>query len=92
MADPTFRQTIRGSYTGRYSVWIGNMYANGSIKLGDIPELKTALVTYDKNKSQLPNIKDCRSLSELIKWVKDLSDDFKPVRKQSKAKADLAEM
>ena len=89
MADPTFRQTIRGSYTGRYSVWIGNMYANGSIKLGDIPELKTALVTYDKNKSQLPNIKDCRSLSELIEWVKDLSDDFKPVRKQSKAKANL---
>ena len=89
MADPTFRQTIRGSYTGRYSVWIGNMYANGSIKLGDIPELKTALVTYDKNKSQLPSIKDCRSLSELIEWVKDLSDDFKPVRKQSKAKANL---
>ena len=89
MADPTFRQTIRGSYTGRYSVWIGNMYANGSIKLGDIPELKTALVTYDKNKSQLPNIKDCRSLSELIEWVKDLSDDSKPVRKQSKAKANL---
>ena len=89
MADPTFRQTIRGSYTGRYSVWIGNMYANGSIKLGDIPELKTALATYDKNKSQLPNIKDCKSLSELIEWVKDLSDDFKPVRNQSKAKADL---
>ena len=90
IADPTFRQTIRGSYTGRYGVWIGNMYANGNIKLGDIPELKTALATYDKNKSQLPNIKDCKSLSELIEWVKDLSDDFKPVRNQSKAKADLA--
>ena len=89
MSDPTFKQTDRGPYIGRYGVWIGNMYANGSIKLGDIPELKTALVTYDKNKSQLPNIKDCRSLSELIEWVKDLSDDFKPVRKQSKAKADL---
>lgn len=89
MSDPTFKQTYRGLYIGKYGVWIGSMYANGNIKLGDIPELKTALVTYDKNKSQLPTIKDCKSLSELIEWVKDLSDDFKPVRKQSKAKADL---
>ena len=89
MSDPTFKQTDRGSYIGRYGVWIGNMYANGSIKLGDIPELKTALVTYDKNKTQLPQIKDCKSLLELIEWVKDLSDDFKPVRKQSDAKENL---
>ena len=89
MSDPTFKQTDRGSYIGRYGVWIGNMYANGSIKLGGIPELRSALVTYDKNKSQLPNIKDCKSLSELIEWVKDLSDDFKPVRKQSDAKENL---
>ena len=89
MSDPTFKQTYRGLYVGRYGVWIANMYTNGYIKLGDIPELKMALVTYDKNKSQLPQIKDCKSLSELIEWVKDLSNDFKPVRKQSKAKADL---
>ena len=89
MADPTFRQTIRGSYIGKYGVWIGNMYANGGVKPGDIPELKSALFTYNKNKSQLPPLKDCKSLSELIEWVKDLSDDFKPVRKQSKAKTDL---
>ena len=87
--DPTVVQNSRGLFVGRYGVWIGNMYANGSIKLGDIPELKSALVTYDKNKSQLPNIKDCKSLSELIEWVKDLSDDFKPVRKQSDAKENL---
>ena len=89
MADPTFKQTRRGSFLGRYGVWIGNMYANGGIKPGDAPELKSALFTYDKNKTQLPQIKDCKSLSELIGWVKDLSDDFKAVRKQSKAKADL---
>ena len=89
MADPTASQNGMGSFTGRYGVWIGNMYANGSIKPGDAPELKSALFTYDKNKTQLPQIKDCKSLSELIEWVKDLSDDFKPVRKQSKAKADL---
>lgn len=89
MSDPTFKQTYRGSYIGRYGVWIANMYANGYIKLGDIPELKAALVTYNKNKSQLPPLKDCKSLSELIEWVKDLSDDFKAVRNQSKAKADL---
>ena len=89
MSDPTFKQTYRGLYVGRYGVWIANMYTNSHIKLGDIPELKMALVTYDKNKSQLPPIKDCKSLSELIGWVKNLSDDFKPVRKQSKAKADL---
>lgn len=89
MADPTASQNDRGSFAGKYGVWIGNMYANGCIKHGDTPELKSALFTYDKNKSQLPPIKDCKSLSELIEWVKDLSDDFKAVRKQSKAKADL---
>ena len=87
--DPTVVQNNHGLFAGRYGVWIGNMCANGNIKLGDIPELKSALVTYDKNKTQLPQIKDCKSLSELIEWVKDLSDDFKPVRKQSKAKAGL---
>ena len=89
MADPTFKQTRRGSFVGRYGVWIGNMYANGGIKPGDAPELKSALFTYDKNKTQLPQIKDCKSLSELIGWVKNLSDDFKPVRKQSNAKENL---
>ena len=89
MADPTFKQTRRGSFVGRYGVWIANMYANGGIKLGDIPELRAALTTYNKNKSQLPQIKDCKSLSELIEWVKNLSDDFKPVRNQSKSRANL---
>ena len=89
MADPTASQNDRGSFAGRYGVWIGNLYANGSIKPGDIPELKSALITYDKNKTQLPQIKDCKSLSELIGWVKDLSDDFKPIRKQSDAKKNL---
>ena len=89
MADPTFKRTNKGLYVGKYGVWIGNMYINGSIKPGDIPELKTALATYNKNKSQLPQINDCKSLSELIEWVKDLSDDFKPVRKQSDAKENL---
>ena len=89
MADPTASQNDRGSFAGKYGVWIGNMYANGGIKPGDAPELKSALFTYNKNKTQLPQIKDCKSLLELIEWVKDLSDDFKPVRRQSKAKADL---
>ena len=89
MSDPTFKETNRGLFVGKYGVWIGNMYANGGIKLGDIPELKAALNTYDKNKSQLSQINDCKSLSELIEWVKDLSDDFKPVRKQSNAKENL---
>lgn len=89
MSDPTFKETNRGLFIGKYGVWIGNMYVNGNIKLGDIPELKTALITYNKNKSQLPSINDCKSLSELISWVKDLSDDFKPIRKQSNAKENL---
>ena len=55
--DPTVVQNSRGLFVGRYGVWIGNMYANGGIKLGDIPELEAALITYDKNKSQLPQIK-----------------------------------
>ena len=89
MSDPTSVQNSHGSFAGRYGVWIANMYAKGVIKLGDIPELNSALVTYDKNKSQLPDIKGCGSLGELINWVKDLSDDFKPVRKQSNAKSNL---
>ena len=89
MSDPTSVQNSHGSFAGRYGVWIANMYANGSIKLGDIPELNSALVTYDKNRSQLPDIKGCGSLGELIDWVKDLSDDFKPVRKRSNAKSNL---
>ena len=87
--DPTVVQNSRGLFVGRYGVWIANMYANGGIKLGDIPELRAALTTYNKNKSQLPQIKDCKSLSELIEWVKNLSDDFKPVRNQSKSRANL---
>ena len=89
MSDPTFKETNRGLFVGKYGVWIGNMYVNGNIKLGDIPELKAALITYNKNKSQLPSINDCKSLSELISWVKDLSDDFKPIRRQSNAKENL---
>ena len=89
MSDPTFKETNRGLFIGKYGVWIGNMYVNGNIKLGDIPELKAALITYNKNKSQLLSINDCKSLSELISWVKDLSDDFKPIRKQSNAKGNL---
>lgn len=89
MSDPTFKETNRGLFVGKYGVWIGNMYINGNIKLGDIPELKAALITYNKNKSQLPSINDCKSLSELISWVKDLSDNFKPIRKQSNAKKNL---
>ena len=89
MSDPTSVQNSYGSFVGRYGVWIAGMYVNGSIKLGDIPELNSALVTYDKNRSQLPDIKGCGSLGELIDWVKDLSDDFKPVRKQSNAKSNL---
>ena len=89
MSDPTFKETNRGLFVGKYGVWIGNMYINGNIKLGDIPELKAALITYNKNKSQLPSINGCKSLSELISWVKDLSDDFKPIRKQSNAKKNL---
>lgn len=89
MSDPTFKETNRGLFVGKYGVWIGNMYINGNIKLGDIPELKAALITYNKNKSQLPSINDCKSLSELISWVKGLSDDFKPIRKQSNAKKNL---
>ena len=89
MSDPTSVQNSYGSFAGRYGVWIAGMYVNGSIKLGDIPELNSALVTYDKNRSQLPDIKGCGSLGELIDWVKDLSDDFKPVRNQSNAKSNL---
>ena len=89
MSDPTSVQNSHGSFAGRYGVWIAGMYVRGSIKLGDIPELNSALVTYDKNRSQLPDIKGCGSLGELIDWVKDLSDDFKPVRNQSNAKSNL---
>lgn len=44
MADPTASQNDRGSFAGKYGVWIGNIYANGGIKPGDAPELKIRVV------------------------------------------------
>lgn len=89
MADPTAVQNNRGSFAGKYAVWIGNLYAQGTIKPGDTPELKRALTTYGKNKSQLPPIKDIPSLLELMHVVKPLRNDFKPSRNISKGEQEL---
>ena len=77
-ADPTIVINNHGRFCGKYAVWIGNQYVDGNIKLGDTPELKSALTTYDKNKSHLKPINEVDGLNELIDLVKGLSDDFKP--------------
>lgn len=88
-ADPTIVTNDRGSFCGRYCTWIGNQYVGGKIKIGDAPELRSALTTYDKNKSQLKPVKEVKDLDELIGLVKDLSDDFKPARNISKGEQEL---
>ena len=75
-ADPTTVQNSRGTFAGKYCIWIGNQYVNGKLKVGDIPELKKALKTYNINKSQIMTpINEIGSLSDLITIISDYTDD-----------------
>ena len=89
-ADPTTVQNSRGVFAGKYCVWIGNQYVNGKLKVGDIPELKKALNTYNINKSQITTpINEIGSLSDLITLISDYTDDFKATRQLSKGEQAL---
>ena len=89
-ADPTTVQNSRGVFAGKYCVWIGNQYVNGKLKVGDIPELKKALNTYNINKSQITTpINEIGSLSDLITIISDYTDDFKATRQLSKGEQAL---
>ena len=89
-ADPTTVQNSRGVFAGKYCVWIGNQYVNGKLKVGDIPELKKALNTYNINKSQITTpINEIGSLSNLITIISDYTDDFKATRQLSKGEQTL---
>ena len=89
-ADPTTVQNSRGVFAGKYCVWIGNQYVNGKLKVGDIPELKKALNTYNINKSQIMTpINEIGSLSDLITIISDYTDDFKATRQLSKGEQAL---
>ena len=89
-ADPTTVQNSRGVFAGKYCVWIGNQYVNGKLKVGDIPELKKALTTYNINKSQITiPISDIKSLSDLITIISNYTDDFKATRQLSKGEQAL---
>ena len=89
-ADPTTVQNSRGTFAGKYCIWIGNQYVNGKLKVGDIPELKKALNTYNINKSQITTpINEIGSLSELITIISDYTDDFKATRQLSKGEQAL---
>ena len=89
-ADPTTVQNSRGVFAGKYCVWIGNQYVNGKLKVGDIPELKKALKTYNINKSQIMTpINEIGSLSDLITIISDYTDDFKATRQLSKGEQAL---
>ena len=89
-ADPTTVQNSRGVFAGKYCVWIGNQYVNGKLKVGDIPELKKALNTYNINKSQITTpINEIGSLSNLITIISDYTDDFKATRQLSKGEQAL---
>ena len=89
-ADPTTVQNSRGVFAGKYCVWIGNQYVNGKLKVGDIPELKKALNTYNINKSQITTpINNIGSLSDLITIISDYTDDFKATRQLSKGEQAL---
>ena len=89
-ADPTTVQNSRGVFAGKYCVWIGNQYVNGKLKVGDIPELKKALTTYNINKSQITTpISSIKSLSDLITIISNYTDDFKATRQLSKGEQTL---
>ena len=89
-ADPTTVQNSRGVFAGKYCVWIGNQYVNGKLKVGDIPELKKALNTYNINKSQITTpISSIKSLSDLIAIISNYTDDFKATRQLSKGEQAL---
>ena len=89
-ADPTTVQNSRGVFAGKYCVWIGNQYVNGKLKVGDIPELKKALNTYNINKSQITTpINNIGSLSDLITIISNYTDDFKATRQLSKGEQAL---
>ena len=89
-ADPTTVQNSRGVFAGKYCVWIGNQYVNGKLKVGDIPELKKALTTYNINKSQITiPISGIKSLSDLITIISNYTDDFKATRQLSKGEQAL---
>ena len=89
-ADPTTVQNSRGTFAGKYCVWIGNQYVNGKLKIGDIPELKKALTTYNINKSQITTpINEIGSLSDLITIISNYTDDFKATRQLSKGEQAL---
>lgn len=89
-ADPTTVQNSRGTFVGKYCTWIGNQYVNGKLKVGDIPELRKALNTYNINKSQITTpINEIGSLSDLITIISDYTDDFKSGRQLSKGEQEL---
>lgn len=89
-ADPTTIQNSRGTFAGKYCAWIGNQYIKGKLKVGDIPELKKALDTYNINKSQITTpINNIKSLSDLIAIISNYTDDFKASRQLSKGEQDL---
>ena len=89
-ADPTTIRNSRGTFAGKYCTWIGNQYVNGKLKVGDIPELKKALNTYNINKSQITTpINNIGSLSDLITIISDYTDDFKATRQLSKGEQAL---
>ena len=89
-ADPTTVQNSRGTFAGKYCIWIGNQYVNGKLKVGDIPELKKALTTYNINKSQIATpISNIKSLSDLIAIISNYTDDFKATRQLSKGEQAL---
>ena len=89
-ADPTTIRNSRGTFAGKYCIWIGNQYVNGKLKVGDIPELKKALTTYNINKSQIATpISNIKSLSDLIAIISNYTDDFKATRQLSKGEQAL---
>ena len=89
-ADPTTIRNSRGTFAGKYCIWIGDQYVNGKLKVGDIPELKKALTTYNINKSQITTpISGIKSLSDLIAIIGNYTDDFKATRQLSKGEQAL---
>ena len=74
-ADPTSNQ--QKDKMGKYGKWILNLYKQGKLKTGDIPELRDSLTSFDKFKNNLEkkDINQYRSVPELYNAIEPFTKD-----------------
>ena len=74
-ADPTSNQ--QKDKMGKYGKWILNLYKQGKLKVGDVPELRDSLSYFDKFKNRIEkkDINQYHSVPELFNSVKQFMEN-----------------